>query len=145
MPLCRGQRQRLAIARALANEPTPVLADEPTGALDSEGGEEVLELFRRLHAGGQTILLVTHDQPVADAAERIVKMKDGRAVDHGGRDLIADDNGGRGASRRHCLSVDRRHEDRGPCPASHSGCAGSGPIAGWVSSASASSLPWPEV
>ena len=68
--LSGGQRQRLAIARALANEPTLLLADEPTGALDSEGGNEVLELFRRLHAGGQTILLVTHDQPVADAAER---------------------------------------------------------------------------
>jgi putative ABC transport system ATP-binding protein len=81
--LSGGQRQRLAIARALANEPTVVLADEPTGALDSEGGEEVLELFRRLHEGGQTILLVTHDQPVADAAQRIVRMKDGRVVDDG--------------------------------------------------------------
>jgi putative ABC transport system ATP-binding protein len=81
--LSGGQRQRLAIARALANEPTVVLADEPTGALDSEGGAEVLELFRRLHAGGQTILLVTHDQPVADAAERIVRMKDGRVADDG--------------------------------------------------------------
>ena len=81
--LSGGQRQRLAIARALANEPTLLLADEPTGALDSEGGEEVLELFRRLHAGGQTILLVTHDQPVADAAQRIVRMKDGRVVDDG--------------------------------------------------------------
>ena len=81
--LSGGQRQRLAIARALANEPTVVLADEPTGALDSEGGEEVLELFRRLHQGGQTILLVTHDQPVADAAQRIVRMKDGRVVDDG--------------------------------------------------------------
>jgi putative ABC transport system ATP-binding protein len=81
--LSGGQRQRLAIARALANEPTLVLADEPTGALDSEGGEEVLELFRRLHEGGQTILLVTHDQPVADAAQRVVRMKDGRVVDDG--------------------------------------------------------------
>ena len=76
--LSGGQRQRLAIARALANEPTLLLADEPTGALDSEGGAEVLELFRRLHTGGQTILLVTHDQPVADAASRIVRMRDGR-------------------------------------------------------------------
>jgi putative ABC transport system ATP-binding protein len=81
--LSGGQRQRLAIARALANEPTVLLADEPTGALDSEGGEEVLELFRRLHEGGQTILLVTHDQPVADAAQRVVRMKDGRVIDHG--------------------------------------------------------------
>jgi putative ABC transport system ATP-binding protein len=81
--LSGGQRQRLAIARALANEPTVVLADEPTGALDSEGGAEVLELFRRLHQGGQTILMVTHDQPVADAAHRIVRMKDGRVVDAG--------------------------------------------------------------
>jgi putative ABC transport system ATP-binding protein len=81
--LSGGQRQRLAIARALANEPTCLLADEPTGALDSEGGEEILELFRRLHSGGQTILMVTHDQPVADAAGRIVRMKDGRVVDDG--------------------------------------------------------------
>ncbi len=76
--LSGGQRQRLAIARALANEPTVVLADEPTGALDSEGGQEVLELFRRLHAGGQAILLVTHDQGVAEAGDRIVRMRDGR-------------------------------------------------------------------
>ena len=82
--LSGGQRQRLAIARALANEPTLVLADEPTGALDSEGGHEVMELFRRLHAGGQTILLVTHDDEVAAAAERIVQMRDGRVVDDGG-------------------------------------------------------------
>ena len=81
--LSGGQRQRLAIARALANEPTLVLADEPTGALDSEGGQEVLELFRRLHDGGQTILLVTHDDDVAAAAERIVHMKDGRVVSDG--------------------------------------------------------------
>jgi putative ABC transport system ATP-binding protein len=81
--LSGGQRQRLAIARALANEPTLVLADEPTGALDSEGGEEVLELFRRLHAGGQTILMVTHDNEVAAAAERVVLMRDGRVVDDG--------------------------------------------------------------
>jgi putative ABC transport system ATP-binding protein len=76
--LSGGLRQRLAIARALANEPTILLADEPTGALDSAGGEEVLELFRRLHAGGQSILLVTHDRIVASAAERIVEMRDGR-------------------------------------------------------------------
>jgi len=76
--LSGGQRQRLAIARALVNEPTLLLADEPTGALDSAGAAEVLELFRRLHAGGQTILLVTHDRGVAEAAERVVSMRDGR-------------------------------------------------------------------
>jgi putative ABC transport system ATP-binding protein len=79
--LSGGQRQRLAIARALANKPTLVLADEPTGALDSAGGLEVLELFRRLHSGGQAILMVTHDQKVADAAGRIVRMRDGRVDD----------------------------------------------------------------
>ena len=81
--LSGGQRQRLAIARALANEPTLVLADEPTGALDSEGGHEVLELFRRLHASGQAILLVTHDHDVAEAGDRIVRMRDGRIEGHG--------------------------------------------------------------
>jgi putative ABC transport system ATP-binding protein len=79
--LSGGQRQRLAIARALANEPTILLGDEPTGALDSTGGEEVLELFRRLHQGGQTIVLVTHDRAVADAASRIVQMRDGKLAD----------------------------------------------------------------
>ncbi len=78
--LSGGQRQRLAIARALANEPTLVLADEPTGALDSDGGQEVIELLRRLHTGGQTILLVTHDSAVADAAERVIRMLDGRIL-----------------------------------------------------------------
>ena len=81
--LSGGQRQRLAIARALANEPTLLLADEPTGALDSEGGAEVIELFRRLHQGGQTILMVTHDDDVAAAAQRIARMKDGRVLDPG--------------------------------------------------------------
>ena len=76
--LSGGQRQRLAIARALANQPTLLLADEPTGALDSAGGLEVLELFRRLHREGQAIMLVTHDKEVAAAADRIVTMRDGR-------------------------------------------------------------------
>jgi putative ABC transport system ATP-binding protein len=78
--LSGGQRQRLAIARALANRPTVLLADEPTGALDSGGGVEVLELFRALHAGGQTILLVTHDERVAAHADRILRMQDGRVA-----------------------------------------------------------------
>jgi putative ABC transport system ATP-binding protein len=78
--LSGGQRQRLAIARALANEPTLLLADEPTGALDSAGGQEVVELLSRLHASGQTIVLVTHAPDVAAAAETIVQMRDGRIL-----------------------------------------------------------------
>jgi len=84
--LSGGQRQRLAIARALANEPTLLLADEPTGALDSAGGAEVMELFRRLHQDDQTILLVTHDTKVADAADRTVTMRDGRMAGSGDDD-----------------------------------------------------------
>nr|BFE82062.1 ABC transporter ATP-binding protein [Planobispora longispora] len=76
--LSGGQRQRLAIARALVNRPTLLLADEPTGALDSEGGLEVLELFRRLHDDGQTIVMVTHSAEVASGASRIVRMRDGK-------------------------------------------------------------------
>jgi putative ABC transport system ATP-binding protein len=87
--LSGGQRQRLAIARALANEPTLLLADEPTGALDSEGGQEVIELLSRLHGGGQTIILVTHDSGVAQAAGRVVRMRDGRIVDS----TVADNEG----------------------------------------------------
>jgi putative ABC transport system ATP-binding protein len=78
--LSGGQRQRLAIARALANQPTLLLADEPTGALDSAGGQEIIELLGRLHRSGQTIVLVTHDPSVAAAAERILSMRDGRIV-----------------------------------------------------------------
>lgn len=82
--LSGGQRQRLAIARALVNEPAVLLADEPTGALDSEGGIEILELFRRLHSDGQTILMVTHSPDVAAGAARVVQMRDGRIVDGDG-------------------------------------------------------------
>ena len=76
--LSGGQRQRLAIARAMANDPTLMLADEPTGALDSDGSREITELLHRLHAGGQTILLVTHNPEVAAVASRVVTMRDGR-------------------------------------------------------------------
>jgi putative ABC transport system ATP-binding protein len=79
--LSGGQRQRLSIARALANEPTLLLADEPTGSLDSAGGAEILGLFQRLHDGGQTIVMVTHDNEVAATADRIVRMRDGRIDD----------------------------------------------------------------
>jgi putative ABC transport system ATP-binding protein len=81
--LSGGERQRVAIARALANRPTLLLADEPTGALDSAGAAEVLDLFGRLHRTGQTILMVTHSREVAAGAQRIVRMRDGCIVDDG--------------------------------------------------------------
>ncbi|HET7489654.1 MAG TPA: ABC transporter ATP-binding protein [Acidimicrobiales bacterium] len=97
--LSGGQRQRLAIARALANEPTLLLADEPTGALDTAGGMEVLELFRRLHREGQAIMLVTHDKDVAAAADRLVLMRDGRIESDG-----ADGDGGDAAASTRTLA-----------------------------------------
>jgi putative ABC transport system ATP-binding protein len=81
--LSGGQRQRVAIARALANRPALLLADEPTGALDSVTGQEVLALFRELHSQGNTVLLVTHDPTIAGMAERRVELRDGLIhVDH---------------------------------------------------------------
>lgn len=91
LSLSGGQRQRLAIARALANRPTLLLADEPTGSLDSRGGAEILEMFQRLNADGQTTVLVTHDEHVAQSADRIVRMRDGRLDDGGGGRIIPDD------------------------------------------------------
>jgi putative ABC transport system ATP-binding protein len=83
--LSGGQRQRLAIARALANRPTVLLADEPTGALDSTGTTEIVELLGRLHQDGQTIVLVTHNPEVAAAAGRTLYMRDGRLIDAASR------------------------------------------------------------
>ncbi len=79
--LSGGQQQRVAIARALMNEPAVLLADEPTGNLDSQSAREVLNLLRRYHNEGQTILLVTHDAKVASMADRVITMRDGQIVE----------------------------------------------------------------
>lgn len=75
-----GQRQRVAIARALVTNPSILLADEPTGNLDSVTGEEIMELFDGLHSSGNTLIVVTHEQHVADRARRIVRLSDGNIV-----------------------------------------------------------------
>jgi ABC-type lipoprotein export system ATPase subunit len=79
--LSGGQRQRVGIARALSNDPLVVLADEPTGNLDSAATLEVLRLFDTLHAAGQTLVVVTHDPRVAATADRLISMRDGAFVD----------------------------------------------------------------
>ena len=76
--LSGGQKQRVAIARALVNEPSIILADEPTGALDSRTGDEIMDLFDQMHAAGNTILLVTHEEHLARRSRRIVRFRDGR-------------------------------------------------------------------
>lgn len=78
--LSGGERQRVAIARALVNEPSLVLADEPTGNLDTKTGLEIINLFRKIHSKGNTIIVVTHEREIAEHAHRIIFLRDGRIV-----------------------------------------------------------------
>ena len=78
--LSGGQQQRVSIARALAGDPAVILADEPTGALDSRTGREVLTMLQQLHAAGNTVVLITHDNSIAVQAQRIIRLEDGRVV-----------------------------------------------------------------
>jgi putative ABC transport system ATP-binding protein len=93
--LSGGQRQRAAIARAIVNQPSLVLADEPTGNLDTKTGLEILEIFDRMHARGETIVVVTHDPRIAERCERVVSIVDGR-IEMDSRDASSP---GRDASR----------------------------------------------
>ncbi len=81
-----GQQQRVAIARAIATHPNIIMADEPTGALDSKTGKHVLEILHSLHSEGTTIILITHDNSIAATAERIVRISDGRIVYDGSKE-----------------------------------------------------------
>ncbi len=81
--LSGGQQQRVAIARALVTNPPIILADEPTGNLDSKSGKEVMEIFKKLNEGGNTIILITHDSEVAKQAKRIVRIADGKISEVG--------------------------------------------------------------
>ena len=78
--LSGGQQQRVSIARALVGEPSVILADEPTGALDSKTGREVLKILQKLHKQGNTVVLITHDNSIARKARRIVRLQDGRII-----------------------------------------------------------------
>ena len=101
--LSGGQQQRVSIARALAGDPAVILADEPTGALDSHTGREVLTMLQQLHAAGNTVVLITHDNSIAVQAQRIIRLEDGHVVYDGDaqdpRAVVTPGLAGRGGAR----------------------------------------------
>lgn len=78
--LSGGQQQRVAVARALVNKPPVLLADEPTGNLDSKSGEEIMQMIKELHASGNTIIVITHDNRIAELAQRVIRLQDGKII-----------------------------------------------------------------
>jgi len=87
--LSGGQQQRVAIARALVGEPDILLADEPTGALDSKTSEDIMALLHRLNRSGQTVIIITHDPEVAKAAARVITLKDGKIISDAAQEIAA--------------------------------------------------------
>ncbi|WP_342040342.1 MacB family efflux pump subunit [Aeromonas caviae] len=104
--LSGGQQQRVSIARALANGGEVILADEPTGALDSQSGKEVMAILKELHAQGHTIILVTHDMAVASHADRIITLRDGRVVEDSGHRATDDNAASASGAQAHPLPGD---------------------------------------
>ena len=91
--LSGGQQQRVSIARALVRNPAVILADEPTGALDSHTGREVIGMLQQLHREGHTVVLITHDNSIAVKARRIVRLQDGRIIERGNHDELMQSGG----------------------------------------------------
>ena len=85
-----GQQQRVAVARAIAARPPIILADEPTGNLDSQSTWEILDILKKLHESGRTVIMITHDSEVADQTERVIRIHDGKIVKDNKREGIKD-------------------------------------------------------